>query len=90
MIINILYASGVLFYSKSVDNTIYFLLGKDIDSKWSDFGGGCELSDKGDTEITATREAWEETLGAVYDYDVLRQVIKSSNKKKEFFTCCNT
>tara|TARA_Y100000741_G_scaffold363982_1_gene353597 strand:+ start:3523 stop:4056 length:534 start_codon:yes stop_codon:yes gene_type:complete len=78
---NIIYAAGVLFYSKSIDQTPYFLLGKDFDNKWSNFGGRCELIDRYDSEITATREAWEETIGAVYDYDHLRNFIKNKNTK---------
>ena len=27
---NIIYAAGILFYSKSIDQTPYFLLGKDF------------------------------------------------------------
>ena len=78
---NLIYAAGILFYSKSVDQTPYFLLGKDLENKWSNFGGRCELTDKYDSEITAAREAWEETLGAVYDYDVLKSVIKNKTAK---------
>ena len=78
---NLIYAAGILFYSKSVDQTPYFLLGKDLENKWSNFGGRCELSVKYDSEITAAREAWEETLGAVYDYDVLKSVIKNKTAK---------
>ena len=74
---NILYAAGVLFYSRAVDQTPYFLLGKDYDNKWSNFGGRCELSDKSDYEITAARECWEETLGAVYDYQEIKNIIKN-------------
>tara|TARA_B100000035_G_scaffold315414_1_gene335930 strand:- start:2409 stop:2933 length:525 start_codon:yes stop_codon:yes gene_type:complete len=78
---NIIYASGVLFYSKTLDETPYFLLGKDFDNKWSNFGGRCELSDKYDSEVTAAREAWEETLGAVQDYDQLKNTIKNKSAK---------
>lgn len=74
---NILYASGILFYSKSADNTAYFLLGKDFDNKWTDFGGGSEISDKFDTEITAARETWEETLGCVGDFDTIRNSLRN-------------
>tara|TARA_Y100001963_G_C6772939_1_gene445845 strand:+ start:154 stop:678 length:525 start_codon:yes stop_codon:yes gene_type:complete len=74
---NIIYAAGILFYSKTIDQTIYFLLGKDFENRWSNFGGRCELSDKHDSEITAAREAWEETLGAVYDYENLKILIKN-------------
>lgn len=78
---NILYASGILFYSKSLDNTPFFLLGKDYDNKWSNFGGRCEINDKFDSEITASREAWEETLGSVNDFEALKQLLKSKNIK---------
>lgn len=75
----VIYAAGVLFYSKSVDKTIYFLLGKDVESnRWSNFSGNAELTDKGDIEITAARECWEETLGSVMDYDDLKSKIKYS------------
>lgn len=73
---NIFYASGVLFYTKTSDNSIYFLLGKNHENKWSDFGGRAEIADKYDTCNTASREAWEETLGCVYDYEMLRSRIK--------------
>ena len=35
---NIFYAAGVLFYTKMPDSSMYFLLGKNYDNKWSDFG----------------------------------------------------
>lgn len=78
---NIIYAAGILFYSKTLDQTPYFLLGKDFENKWSNFGGRCELADKCDSEVTAAREAWEETLGAVYDYDNLRILIRNKSTK---------
>jgi 8-oxo-dGTP pyrophosphatase MutT (NUDIX family) len=78
---NILYASGILYYSRSIDQTLYFLLGRDHDNKWSNFGGGCELIDKSDHELTAAREAWEETLGAVYDYEQIKHIIKNKGNK---------
>lgn len=78
---NIIYAAGILFYSKTIDQTPYFLLGKDFENKWSNFGGRCELADKCDAEVTAAREAWEETLGAVYDYDNLRILIRNKSTK---------
>tara|TARA_R110002072_G_scaffold7227_8_gene39584 strand:- start:2918 stop:3442 length:525 start_codon:yes stop_codon:yes gene_type:complete len=78
---NIIYAAGILFYSKSIDQTPYFLLGKDFENRWSNFGGRCELSDKYDSEVTAAREAWEETLGAVYDYENMKSLIKNKTVK---------
>ena len=79
-IINV-YAAGVLFYGKSIDQTPYFLLGRDYENKWSNFGGRCELSDKSDPEITAAREAWEESLGAVYDFETIKNNLKNKNVK---------
>ena len=76
---NIIYAAGVLFYSKSIDSTTYFLLGKQNDNKWTNFGGSSELNDKFDPEITAARECWEETLGSVYDFPELKNKIKFKN-----------
>ena len=84
---NILYAAGILFYSKTLDNTPFFLLGKDYDNKWSNFGGRCEISDKSDPETTAARETWEETIGAVYDYEYIKQSLKSKNVK---YISCKT
>ena len=40
-------------------------MGKDNDNDWSDFGGRCEFKDRCDPINTATREFYEETLGAV-------------------------
>jgi 8-oxo-dGTP pyrophosphatase MutT (NUDIX family) len=76
---NILYAAGILFYSRSMDGTPYFLLGKNIENKWEGFGGGCEVSDKQDSETTAAREAWEETLGSIGDVDYLKSLIRHRN-----------
>lgn len=77
---NIFYAAGVLFYTKMPDSSMYFLLGKNYDNKWSDFGGKAEISDKCDTFVTASREAWEETLGCIYDYETLRCKLRNTNK----------
>ena len=60
-------------------------MGKDYENKWSNFGGRAELSDKSDYEITATRECWEETLGAIYDYPDLKNVVKRSGHKHLVF-----
>lgn len=81
MTTNLLYAAGILFYSKSIDGTPYFLLGRNLENKWEGFGGGCEVSDKQDTETTAAREAWEETLGCIGDIDYLKSLIKNKNTK---------
>lgn len=77
---NIFYASGILFYTKTNEDSIYFLLGKSNENKWSDFGGRAEINDKCDTVTTACREAWEETLGCVYDYEMLKSRSKFYDK----------
>jgi hypothetical protein len=74
-----IYSSGILPYTY-YKGTIYFLLGRDSDNKWSDFGGRVEPKDRGDYESTAAREFFEETLGSVYDYDYTKKTIKKSQK----------
>ena len=76
---NIRYGGGILFYCKSLDNTPYFFLGKDRDNRWSNFGGGVELSDRSDPENTASRETWEETLGSVGDITDIKRYLKNCN-----------
>ena len=78
---NLLYAAGVLFIGNSIDGTTYFLLGKDHENKWSNFGGSCEKKDKSDQTITAAREAWEETLGCVDEYESIKNMIKFKSDK---------
>tara|TARA_B100000963_G_C22321719_1_gene534667 strand:+ start:108 stop:599 length:492 start_codon:yes stop_codon:yes gene_type:complete len=65
-----------------MDGTPYFLLGRNLENKWEGFGGGCEISDKQDTENTATREAWEETLGCVGDIDYLKKLVRNKDTKR--------
>jgi 8-oxo-dGTP pyrophosphatase MutT (NUDIX family) len=74
-----IYSAGILPYTTYKD-TIYFLLGRDSDNKWSDFGGRVEPKDRSDYETTASREFFEETLGSVYDYDYTRKLIKKCPK----------
>ena len=62
---NIRYSAGILPYTFDQDAKCYFLLGKDNENDWSDFGGRCEFKDKSEPLNTATREFYEETLGAV-------------------------
>jgi hypothetical protein len=58
------YSAGILpFYVKN--NTVYLLMGKDQDGKWSDFGGRSEGQDKGRWDLTATREFYEESVGSI-------------------------
>lgn len=74
-----IYSAGILPYTYYKGN-IYFLLGRDSDNKWSDFGGRVEPKDKGDYELTASREFFEETLGSIYDYDYVKKIIKKCPK----------
>lgn len=62
---NCRYSAGILPYTFDQDSKCYFLLGKDNENDWSDFGGRCEFKDKSEPINTATREFFEETLGAV-------------------------
>ena len=59
------YSAGILPYTFDQNGNCYFLLGKDNDNDWSDFGGRCEYKDHNDEKNTATREFYEETLGSV-------------------------
>ena len=74
-----IYSAGILPYTH-YKGTIYLLLGRDSDNKWSDFGGRVEPKDKNDYETTAAREFFEETLGSIYDYDYTRKLIKKCPK----------
>jgi len=74
-----IYSAGVLIYTYYKGST-YYLLGRDVDNKWSDFGGRVEPKDRGDYETTAAREFFEETLGSVYDYDHVRKLLKKCPK----------
>ena len=61
------YSAGILPYTYDVQGKCLFLLGKDNEGDWSDFGGRCEFKDRNDEKLTACREFYEETLGAVID-----------------------
>jgi hypothetical protein len=61
-----IYSAGILPFSVK-GGTLYFLLGKDPENKWSDFGGRSEVQDKGRWDVTATREFYEESVGVVMD-----------------------
>lgn len=64
------YSAGILpFYVKN--KTVYFLLGKDTDGKWSDFGGHSEVGDGGNWNATACREFYEESCGAVASFSTM-------------------
>ena len=72
---NEIYSSGILLYS-IFNGTTYFLLGRDYDNKWSDFGGRVEPKDRSDIESTAAREFFEETLGSIYDYEYTKKTLR--------------
>ena len=59
------YSAGILPYTFDQTGKCFFLLGKDHEGDWSDFGGRCEFKDHSEPLNTATREFYEETLGAV-------------------------
>ena len=60
-----LYSAGILPYTYGPQGNLYFLLGKDQDGLWSDFGGRVEMEDNEDHAKTASREFFEETLGCI-------------------------
>lgn len=78
------YSAGILPYAV-VDETIYFLVGKDIrDNTWSDFGGKSEEEDGGDPMETAMREFYEETCGIIMDIKSLRNRLSSPKNYTQF------
>ena len=62
---NLRYSAGVLPYTFDQNGKCLFVLGKDNENDWSDFGGRCEYKDHNEPLNTASREFYEETLGAV-------------------------
>jgi hypothetical protein len=72
------YSAGILPFNLKGKN-IYFLLGKDPDGKWSDFGGRSEIGDNSRWDLTAAREFYEETIGSVMDIQTVTH--KLQNKK---------
>jgi hypothetical protein len=69
------YSAGILPYTYNQQGQCLFLLGKDYEGDWSDFGGKCEFKDSNEPENTACREFYEETLGAVIDITDCREKI---------------
>ena len=76
------YSAGVLPYTFDQDGKCYFLLGKDNDGDWSDFGGRCEYKDHGDEKITASREFYEETLGCIINITECIEKLTNGNPVK--------
>ena len=75
----LIYSAGILPYQVNENNKIYFLLGKDADGNWSDFGGKCEPKDRNNIQETAAREFFEESLNSVINLTSTRNLLK--NKK---------
>ncbi len=73
------YSAGVLPYTFDQNGKCFFLLGKDNDNDWSDFGGRCEFRDHNDPLNTASREFYEETLGAVNTIPEIYEKISQNN-----------
>ena len=74
------YSAGILPYSFDSNGKLFFLLGKDNDNDWSDFGGRCEFKDRNDPINTATREFYEESLGAILNIQETTLLINENNK----------
>jgi len=74
------YSAGILPYTFDSKGKCLFLLGKDNDGDWSDFGGRCEFKDKNDEKVTAAREFFEETLGSILN---IIECIERINKNEE-------
>ena len=74
------YSAGILPYSFDNQGKSVFLLGKDYDGDWSDFGGRCEFKDKDDPINTACREFYEETLGSVMNIQECVDKLSSCTK----------
>jgi hypothetical protein len=73
------YSAGVLPYSFDQNGKCMFLLGKDNENDWSDFGGRCEFKDYNDPISTASREFYEETLGSVMSISEISLKINQPN-----------
>ena len=78
------YSAGILPYSFDQSGKLVFLLGKDNEGDWSDFGGRCEFKDQNNPKNTASREFYEETLGAVLNVQECHD--KMTEKKIESHT----
>lgn len=72
-----IYSAGILPYQVGENGKIYFLLGKDTQGAWSDFGGKCEFQDKNNIKETAAREFFEESLNSIIDLNTTREMLKN-------------
>lgn len=83
------YSAGILPYQVDENNQVFFLLGKDSDGYWSDFGGKCEAKDKNCIIQTAAREFYEESLGSILNQHSLRSMLKNQSNYKFVNSCSN-
>lgn len=75
-----LYNAGILPYQIGLDGKIYFLLGKDQQGYWSDFGGKCDsIKDKNNIKHTAARELFEESCGSLMSIEETKKMLVNSN-----------
>lgn len=72
-----IYSAGILPFCVK-NNTVYLLLGKDHEGKWSDFGGRSEGQDRGRWDTTAAREFYEESVGSIMDIQTMLSRLQHS------------
>jgi len=72
------YSAGILLYSYNPEGTLCFLLGKDFRHKYSDFGGGSDISDSCQLD-TASREFYEETCGVVCGRHIIKERLRTAS-----------
>jgi len=81
---NIIYSAGVLFTVNVKTLMSIFFFGREYDNKWSDLVAKLEPRDRHEIENTASREAWEESMGCVYDIDMIRNTFESIKRPRIF------
>lgn len=80
-----IYSAGILPYQVQ-DNNIFFLLGKDNNGEWSDFGGKCDPNDRLNIKETAAREFFEESLNSIMSLSATRNMLRNNKN----FTMVNS
>ena len=76
---NNIYSAGILPYGKDNKGNVYFLLGKDKQLSWSDFGGRVEVKDNQDAKETAIIEFYEETYNSVLEKKYFIEILSVEN-----------
>jgi hypothetical protein len=74
-----IYSAGILPYQVDDKGKIYFLMGRDNENNWSDFGGKCEFKDNNNIKETAAREFFEESLNSIMDINTTREILRNEN-----------